>query len=1612
MASAKDYLDKWRRLYSFPNYITGNSYLTEDGTICLDKEEDWDYAQRVAILKANAMGTYKNSYLDPIPLFNSLGDIYTNIINTSFESARTDSIKMNLLNMDFTNGGPKGKKNVVPYQFFNFYDYTSDEELQEKMFSDENKEALLKLFLEEQTTFALIEKDSVSHPTTYEVDEKTFNKVIRFNYKIENGIKIEQSVTVGMDLERYTSWYNSDISFKNTFFSVIRTDKSSKEWNRFWNKVIKKGSNNSEEQIYYFPNMLYLLSMRNYENYISGETKGLNLLMPQYHRRVEVEDLDKNFWVISQVLDATINALWGPYGLIDVVRQLILKVNQMEEFLGLDNISDIELCYKGDNELYFDMYSRFLLSNLELKLKGESGDRVIKNIFKEQSEISDRNDSTTDGYDSREELFFGIQTNEITPMEEGLQFKGLYDSDLITSEEKVRLSDNNNKYLSLNTVIDAINNCIVGNNDNNVGIGYYDYDIGMAHKEFFSKLDITPDGTISPQDLKNIAQDDIGVSNGKVFSGDEIKRFVKYASAKDYLLSLVKNIPSEDSDAYILLKNLGLIGKENPEEYINNTLFREKKILLEMSADSLDVDNDDEISENEYLMYANNQIDEIRKNLGSMIEAYALQHNNDNIKDFNSMIAKAEAKENSITDWIFKDLDPRQIPDVMITFKVLEKHSDYLNNYFYNSDKKIIDYFNIAYCNMDTEKINIYLPYFKDTGTGPDNINNLDIKGLIKVDLNNLETNAVLNIQKILKLMNFEYSSHLLENISKDKLYIKISSDRNASNENIDKLLRIINYLSGHWRELTVEGVNLSKGVSLPIFKTERDTLWDSKNGAISINDAIKNNEQSTGIEQASIRINDYNKIGLLPSEDTYVYSINPEKIIATKILPESSSNYIQQWFKNPNYVDTAKTFFDVSEDGNINIYDAITIAKNLDYINDAKYNRKMKELMNKIDKNEGHCVNDLENLLSNAYKYEFSSPGSEDSKEKIKNFLFVKKSIGTNTVTITKDIITPTIVLLIKMAALATPSRMINGYKITTKDLKYILQSTKETNYELYGNILIFLYDDDYYELKFDQDGSDGDIQYDDGLYVKVTDGFYGTAQPLIRYDLFYNNKEYYTVSDEEGVLKKKIKYTSSAGGDDTYALFIPRKDLYGGEIIQLRLTEKGKTKKMLDLNKLDYKEGFKSWIEKETINGKEIPRSNLFLSLHNSFADNISQYNHRTTLFFKDTVPEFNSSPNFGDGDNLITGFNTKPFTKVSDWFCNGIECQYFRPTNLKVSEDTVLSENISFHKNLPIKASMICKNEPFVDNSFIFEEGPFDDPKTEEVFYTFARKQAYGAAQRHNLLYYSSPATQEGDMFIHAPSQMLVSPSLRGDESIQAPYWTGATTDIKYAYDVLKNKGDSCKLADIKNMLYKNSRAKERRPLVIEAIWGQRNVDNYIKNKKIKYIVIEREPGSRNQTYGPNCIGFSASKGYLHSKNGLTSLIEKEHWLKECRVNWYKENGELTQYKKTPENGDTTNNFFFPPADAKYGVINLENLWKDTYGKDIFASAFMVRFYSSNLYYTAKDEDGRDNLKKNEINEFTFNSGNNARKPIFKMVYFFGESDSGKSTTEQDFLKGGNK
>ena len=135
MADAKDYLELWRERYSFPNYISDNFRLSEDGTIVLDNEEEWSEAQKI-LLQSSAVGTSKNFYLDPKPLFNKLGEIYTNIINSSFTSARTDSIKMNRNNMDYTNGSDLLVDQTPVYPFFCFLYNTPEDVTSKEVYND------------------------------------------------------------------------------------------------------------------------------------------------------------------------------------------------------------------------------------------------------------------------------------------------------------------------------------------------------------------------------------------------------------------------------------------------------------------------------------------------------------------------------------------------------------------------------------------------------------------------------------------------------------------------------------------------------------------------------------------------------------------------------------------------------------------------------------------------------------------------------------------------------------------------------------------------------------------------------------------------------------------------------------------------------------------------------------------------------------------------------------------------------------------------------------------------------------------------------------------------------------------------------------------------------------------------------------------------------------------------------------------------------------------------------------------------------------------------------------------------------------------------------------
>lgn len=98
----------------------------------------------------------------------------------------------------------------------------------------------------------------------------------------------------------------------------------------------------------------------------------INLLMPQYARRVEVEDLDKNFWVISLCLDACLNAIWSKGGIIDILNNL-----KISDIFG--ETKGINITYHGQNRL--NIYSPFAANELILTIHSQNGDRNINLPF-------------------------------------------------------------------------------------------------------------------------------------------------------------------------------------------------------------------------------------------------------------------------------------------------------------------------------------------------------------------------------------------------------------------------------------------------------------------------------------------------------------------------------------------------------------------------------------------------------------------------------------------------------------------------------------------------------------------------------------------------------------------------------------------------------------------------------------------------------------------------------------------------------------------------------------------------------------------------------------------------------------------------------------------------------------------------------------------------------------------------------------------------------------------------------------------------------------------------------------------------------------------------------
>lgn len=1735
----KDYLEEWRDLYSYPNYITDNQYLTEDGKASLDNESDWDISQEKLIL-GSAVGTAANFYLDPNPLFNKVGDIYSSVItqvfgNTSidsFTSARTDAIKMNLRNMDYTNG-----KNSIeiesqpPLEFFRFYE---DIETAEQIFKKENA---LRLSADLAKINGISEKDAEG------------NKIISYRYSdfCKKVVFWDEKWAIHLDeLVKYIK--------ENNLLPGTTGSDSSESYTALIIDNIYIQDEDDNLKHYIIPSVRMSALLSRIVSKMFGEQTGLQLLMPQYHRRVEVEDLNKNFWVISLLLDAVVNALWGPYGLVDVIRQLILKVEQMEEFLGLDGIKNIELLHYGNNDLYFDMYSRFTLPGLQLKLITDSGERIIKDIFKGHSKNVDRRtingETTTNGSVSVHELFEEIteemyDTSYFNNTDEGTvelwgannqNFTGLFDSDLVRSIEAFNVSSENaneeykdwtgDTYASLSSVIDAINNKIVGDKNSFTG---YTYGKRQRDRDFFEILDPKiGDGRLTTKEYSILEQDINTDFSEVVLTPDQVERFKKYNESYNYLKKF------DTTPEGTLPTDKDIIGSYYTDEGENKkycpTNF-EGKDLKDLYSEVCSIVPYME-GVDDYKEFLNGQLDDIYNHLDVTYNAHKKQNvegiaelktNNDGKNIFEiyetlgsqyDNIRRMGKLKNSGNPKFYTVLYvPEQHlydKDVLIAEGILKKDnfktdlptpSKLINTTLEETDVSYSPFvsmedvmrYHTTISSLGTEE---------DLGTFPisepdDNGKYTVLKSAYNLILSSFARKFGLSID-IVKQFSPDYSefgeystvdglrTNILDAIlSKtpegESFYELIKRQLSEANiENYTSKTINITYgsevyvtktfpcsvryaaltartmkatvgeeditgdIADQLSRLFTEGVNSNtktqgeyngelnkflgnfkdafESISVDIPFEDSVLTLKTPERIFIINEERVSNDMRDNIEEIIIdditsglenltpedkeklvakcvlpaiydlpfKIHHLDSLQMIENDRIPLYGATVASLLASdlakKIDKETMKDY--EFTNGGNAVDF---FFDIAESdkSTIDVRDCAAIARFAKTGGNYEYWEKMVEIEKYIDDEDNNWDPDNppiqrssgEGITLLQFFYDFGVPETVDSRAKLKNYLFIYIDNPQKNLTALAKYYIPTNQFLNLLQEIDDSQKEGIDWSLEYQK-QALLNSVKEQEYGIYDNILIYLFDQDYYSLKADYTGSNNEIYHFPSLYVRNTDMFFSdVSNPLIPGRVFLN---------------------SNADNSYTIPLFVPRKDLIGGEIIEMRLSGNYNNRK-----RLDFDAAVNYMLRRE---GQDVPKlidgSRLTFKFYNSFADNLGQYNYRTALFFKDTAEAFEHTDEF-------------KITSINDIFMQGIQTTYFKPSLYKeFNKKTAVTKAQLLPKDLKLCASMIASNSEYIDNSYELTVGlnntlPMSDPDDDNYAnsvgpkpkscYLFERKQAYCSAVRNNLIFYSSPSTNEHGQFIHSPLLALTSPNKF------TPSTTIQTAEInskgiaslanendrvkKIPYDVMGKAGDKCTLIGIKDMLYRN--AYEQIPPTIELCWGRRDVNDYIKTKKLKYIVIEREKGDRHKYYAPTCAGISVSEGFLHdySRKGLTSVFESAHY--NHPIVWYDENGENLGYYDSLGSKITS----CPcPSKAVYGVIDLSKSDIDISK----GSTFLIRFYNSNPVVFEKDNSKCEPWTREEFTYYNPNSENDktlvTRRPIIQRVYFLGESNLG--------------
>ena len=427
------------------------------------------------ILGATAKGTEENFYLDPIPRLNKLGYIYSSIVSDigARVSARTDSIKMNRDNMDYTNDRESDGK-VYDLSVVSAYDLNND-----GVIGIDDANILLTYYTYKQTT------------VSGSIDEY-FDKI--FSQKIASN----EVSSLPSELINYKPGYNTD--YPDRIIANIEGESYfySKEDDTDYYLFMYQDSDEHNTLDYYknlFSDKLIII-----ENYESGNAVGassilklikdegngnpyitveqladnfgfyktqsfLNLLMPQYKRRVEIEDLDENFWVIGQVLDAVVNSIFGKGNIIDIILNLIdrlndidLQINIINKMIGLGDEMSIQL--RGPSSVSScDLFSFELINP---RIITEYGYRDINTPFSNRIEVKYEGEETADSFVSYCDAFntkqyeLQSQSSYLTNVRSDMLFYGKRGNQA-ESFGKFRTYLHNN-YLSQNDYSDFLKN--------------------------------------------------------------------------------------------------------------------------------------------------------------------------------------------------------------------------------------------------------------------------------------------------------------------------------------------------------------------------------------------------------------------------------------------------------------------------------------------------------------------------------------------------------------------------------------------------------------------------------------------------------------------------------------------------------------------------------------------------------------------------------------------------------------------------------------------------------------------------------------------------------------------------------------------------------------------------------------------------------------------------------------------------------------------------------------------------------------------------------------------------------------------------------------------------